>query len=168
MRVEGCDRNQTQLLPARVDDYVDRDNPVRFIDAFVDDLNLNEAGFARVEPKNTGRPGYDPADLLKLYIYGYVNRVRSSRRLEAEAIRNLEVIWLLCGLRPDFKTIAAFRKDNRNAFKAVFRQFVLLCRKLDLFGCELVAVDGTRLKGCQQQGSQLHPREAERADAMGG
>ena len=144
--IEGCDRNQAQLLPARVDDYVDRDNPVRFIDAFVDGLDLNEAGFGRVEPKDTGRPAYDPADLLKLYIYGYVNRVRSSRRLETEAARNLEVIWLLCGLRPDFKTIADFRKDNRNAFKAVFRQFVLLCRKLDLFGRELVAVDGTRLK----------------------
>src|SRR5271165_6657177 len=144
--IEGCDRSQAQLLPARVDDYVDRDNPVRFIDAFVDDLDLNGAGFARVEPKDTGRPAYDPADLLKLYIYGYVNRVRSSRRLEIEARRNLEAIWLLCGLRPDFKTIADFRKDNRNAFKAVFRQFVLLCRKLDLFGRELVAVDGTRLK----------------------
>jgi transposase len=144
--VEGCDRDQAQLLPARVDDYVHRDNPVRFIDAFVDDLALNEAGFARVEPKDTGRPAYDPADLLKLYIYGYVNRVRSSRRLETEAARNLEVIWLLCGLRPDFKTIADFRKDNCNAFKAVFREFVLLCRKLDLFGRELVAVDGTRLK----------------------
>jgi transposase len=144
--IEDCDRNQAQLLPARVDDYVDRDNPVRFIDAFVDDLDLNEAGFARVKPKNTGRPGYDPADLLKLYIYGYVNRVRSSRRLEAEAMRNLEVIWLLCRLRPDFKTIADFRKDNCNAFKVVFRQFVLLCRKLDLFGRELVAIDGTRLK----------------------
>ena len=144
--VEGCDRDQAQLLPARVEDYVHRDNPVRFIDAFVDRLDLNEIGFARVEPKDTGRPAYDPADLLKLYIYGYVNRVRSSRRLETEAARNLEVIWLVCGLRPDFKTIADFRKDNRDAFKAVFREFVLLCRKLDLFGRELVAVDGTRLK----------------------
>ena len=98
------------------------------------------------QPKDTGRPGYDPADLLKLYIYGYVNRVRSSRRLEAETARNLEVIWLLRGLRPDFKTIADFRKDNRHALKPVFRQFVLLCRKLDLFGRELLAVDGTRLK----------------------
>jgi transposase len=110
--VEGCDRDQAQLLPARVDDYVDRNNPVRFIDAFVDELDLNAAGFARVEPKDTGRPAYDPADLLKLYIYGYVNRMRSSRRLETEAARNLEVIWLLCGLRPDFKTIADFRKDT--------------------------------------------------------
>src|SRR3954470_20142083 len=104
--IAGCDRNQAQILPTRVDDYVDRDNPVRFIDAFVDDLDLKEAGFARVQPKPTGRPGYDPADLLKLYIYGYVNRVRSSRRLEAETQRNLEVIWLLRHLQPDFKTIA--------------------------------------------------------------
>ena len=144
--IEGLDRDQEQLLPARVDDYVDADNPVRFIDAFVDGLDLQEAGFARVQPKPTGRPGYDPADLLKLYLYGYVNRVRSSRRLEAETQRNLEVIWLLRHLQPDFKTIADFRKDNRHAFKAVFRQFVLLCRKLDLFGRELIAVDGTRLK----------------------
>ena len=144
--IEGLDRDQAQLLPARVDDYVEADDPVRFIDAFVDGLDLQEAGFARVQPKPTGRPGYDPADLLKLYIYGYVNRVRSSRRLEAETRRNLEVIWLLRHLQPDFKTIADFRKDNRHAFKAVFRQFVLLCRKLDLFGRELIAVDGTRLK----------------------
>jgi len=137
--IEGLDRDQAQLLPARVDDYVEADNPVRFIDAFVDGLDLQEAGFARGQPKPTGRPGYDPADLLKLYIYGYVNRVRSSRRLEAETRRNLEVIWLLRHLQPDFKTIADFRKDNRHAFKAVFRQFVLLCRKLDLFGRELIA-----------------------------
>ena len=144
--VEGCARDQSQLLPARVDDYVHAENPARFIDAFVDGLNLAAAGFARVQPKETGRPGYDPMDLLKLYIYGYLNRVRSSRRLEAETHRNLEVIWLLRGLRPDFKTIADFRRDNRAAFKAVFRDFVLLCRKLDLYGRELVAVDGTRLK----------------------
>ena len=137
--IEGLDRDQAQLLPARVDDYVEADNPVRFIDAFVDGLDLQEAGFARVQPKPTGRPGYDPADLLKLYIYGYVNRVRSSRRLEAETRRNLEVIWLLRHLQPDFKTIADFRKVNRPAFKAVFRQFVLLCRKLDLFGREPLA-----------------------------
>src|SRR5512143_2343740 len=144
--IQGGDRNQTLLLPAAVDDYVGRENPVRFIEAFVDQCDLQAAGFRRVQPKDTGRPGYDPADLLKLYIYGYVNRVRSSRRLEAETARNLEVIWLLRGLRPDFKTIADFRKDNRHAFKPVFRQFVLLCRELDLFGKELLAVDGTRIK----------------------
>ena len=144
--ISGDDRSQRLLLPDAVDDYVGPDNPVRFIDAFVDNLDLAEAGFRRVQPKRTGRPGYDPADLLKLYIYGYLNRVRSSRRLEAETHRNLEVIWLLRRLKPDFKTIADFRRDNQNAFRAVFRDFVRLCRELDLYGRELIAVDGTRIK----------------------
>ena len=122
------------------------DNVVRFIDAFVDGLDLRTAGFGRVQAKATGRPGYHPADLLKRYIYGYLNRVRSSRRLEAEARRNIEVIWLLRRLMPDFKTIADFRRDNRLAFRQVFRKFVALCRDLDLFGRELIAVDGTRIK----------------------
>src|SRR5947209_6316902 len=142
----GCDRSQTLLLPESLDDSVGPENPVRFIEAFVDGLDLAAAGFGRVRPKETGRPGYAPADLLKLYIYGYLNRVRSSRRLEAETHRNVEVIWLLRHLKPDFKTIADFRRDNRNAFRPVFRQFVLLCRQLDLFGRELLAVDGTRIK----------------------
>jgi len=144
--ITGHDRSQLLLLPEAVDDYVGSDNPVRFIDAFVDGLDLAAAGFGRVEPKVTGRPAYAPADLLKLYIYGYLNRVRSSRRLEAETHRNIEVIWLLRHLKPDFKTIADFRRDNRAAFRSVFRQFVLLCRRLDLFGRELLAVDGTRIK----------------------
>jgi transposase len=144
--IAGFERDQLLLLPEAVDDYVDADNPVRFIDAFVDGLNLASAGFARVEAKAMGRPGYAPSDLLKLYIYGYLNRVRSSRRLEAECRRNIEVIWLLRTLKPDFKTIADFRRDNRGAFKSVFRQFVLLCRRLDLYGRELLAVDGTRIK----------------------
>ncbi len=144
--IAGFGRDQLLLLPEAVDDYVEADNPVRFIDAFVDGLDLAAAGFARVEAKATGRPGYAPGDLLKLYIYGYLNRVRSSRRLEREAQRNIEVIWLLRGLKPDFKTIADFRRDNRGAFKSVFRQFVLLCRRLDLYGRELLAVDGTRIK----------------------
>lgn len=144
--IKGHARDQALLLPASVEDYVTAGNPVRFIDAFVDDLDLCEAGFLRTRPKATGRPGYDPADMLKLYLYGYLNRVRSSRRLAAEAARNLELIWLLRGVRPDFRTIADFRRDNRAAFKAVFRAFVMLCRKLDLFGRELLAVDGTRLK----------------------
>ena len=150
--IEGHARDQSLLLPASVEDYVAADSPVRFIDAFVDDLDLGEAGFHRTRPKATGRPGYDPADMLKLYLYGYLNRVRSSRRLEAEATRNLELIWLLRGLRPDYKTIADFRRDNRGAFKAVFRAFVVLCRKLDLFGRELLAVDGTRLKAVNNPG----------------
>jgi transposase len=142
----GHDRSQTLLLPESLDDYVGPENPVRFIEAFVDGLDLAEAGFGRVTSKETGRPGYAPADLLKLYIYGYLNRIRSSRRLEAETHRNIEVIWLLRHLKPDFKTIADFRRDNRNAFRPVFRQFVLLCKQLDLFGRELLAVDGTRIK----------------------
>ena len=146
----GADRSQLLLLPDAVDDYVGPDNPVRFIDAFVDSLDLKEAGFQRVRPNDKGRPGYDPADLLKLYIYGYLNRVRSSRRLEAETHRNLEVIWLLRQLRPDFKTIADFRRDNRSAFRQVFREFVRLCRELDLYGRELIAVDGTRIKAVKQ------------------
>ncbi len=144
--IAGPDRSQTLLLPESLDEYVGQDNPVRFIDAFVDGLDLAAAGFARVKPKRTGRPGYAPKDLLKLYVYGYLNRVRSSRRLEAETHRNIEVIWLLRHLKPDFKTIADFRRDNRNAFRPIFRQFVLLCRQLDLFGRELIAVDGTRIK----------------------
>ena len=144
--ISGPDRSQTLLLPESLDEYVGQDNPVRFIDAFVEGLDLTAAGFIRVAPKPTGRPGYAPNDLLKLYIYGYLNRVRSSLRLEAESHRNIEVIWLLRHLRPDFKTIADFRRDNRNAFRPIFRQFVLLCRQLDLFGRELLAVDGTRIK----------------------
>ena len=150
--IEGHTRDQALLLPASVEDYVAADNPARFIDAFVDDLDLGQAGFCRSQPKATGRPGYDPSDMLKLYLYGYLNRVRSSRRLAADATRNLELIWLLRGLRPDFRTIADFRRDNRVAFKAVFRAFVMLCRKLDLFGHELLAVDGTRLKAVNSPG----------------
>ena len=145
-QIAGLERDQLLLLPEAVDDYVGSDNPVRFIDAFVDGLDLAAAGFLRVEPKAMGRPGYAPGDLLKLYIYGYLNRVRSSRRLETECHRNIEVLWLLRTLKPDFKTIADFRRDNRAAFRAVFRQFVLLCRRLDLYGRELLAVDGTRIK----------------------
>ena len=144
--ITGEDRSQLLLLPDAVDDYVGPDNPVRFIDAFVDGLDLEAAGFQRVRPNDTGRPGYDPADLLKLYIYGSLNRIRSSRRLATETHRNLEAIWLLRQLKPDFKTIADFRRDNRHAFRAVFRQFVRLCRELDLYGRELIAVDGTRIK----------------------
>src|SRR6187431_2141598 len=144
--LSGHHRSQLLLLPEAVDDYVAADNPVRFIEAFVDGLDLAALGFIGTVPKATGRPGYAPADLLKLYIYGYLNRTRSSRRLEAETHRNIEVIWLLRHLKPDFKTIADFRRDNRAAFKAVFREFVVLCRQLDLFGRELLAVDGTRIK----------------------
>ena len=161
--IPGIDRSQVLLLPEAVDDYVGRDNPVRFIDAFVDGLDLAVAGFERATPKATGRPGYDPADLLKLYIYGYLNRVRSSRRLEAESKRNLEVIWLLRRLSPDFKTIADFRRINRAAFRQVFREFVRLCRELELFGRELVAVDGTRIKAVNSRERNFTKAKLEKA-----
>ncbi|MDO5759311.1 MAG: transposase [Rhodobacterales bacterium] len=147
-----------------MDDYVGPDNVVRFIEAFVDSLDLSTAGFFRTLPKATGRPGYDPSDLLKLYIYGYLNRVRSSRRLEAETHRNLEVIWLMRQLQPDFKTIADFRRGNKTAFRQVFREFVVLCRSLDLFGRELIAVDETRLKAVNS--GQRNFTKAKLAKAM--
>ena len=134
------------LFPESLDDYVDEENPVRFISALVDNLDLAGAGFDRTKPASTGRPAFDPKDLLKLYIYGYLNKIRSSRRLEKETHRNLEVIWLLGKLRPDHKTIADFRKRNREAFKSVFRAFTAICRTLDLFGGDLIAVDGSKFK----------------------
>jgi transposase len=142
--VAGASREQSLLFPEVIDDYITPENPVRFLDAFVAGLALAELGFRHAALPETGRPPYDPGDLLRLYLYGYLNRVRSSRRLEAEAQRNLEVLWLLRKLTPDFKTIADFRKDNGPALKAVCRQFTLLCRKLELFGGELVAIDGSK------------------------
>src|SRR5215218_3419730 len=165
--ISGHDRSQLLLLPEAVDDYVTADNPVRFIEAFVDGLDLAALGFIGTVPKATGRPGYAAADLLKLYLYGYLNRVRSSRRLEAETHRTIEVIWLLRHLKPDFKTIADFRRDNRKAFRPVFRQFVLLCKQLDLFGRELLAVDGTRIKAVNNKDPQFHPCVAGRVHQAG-
>jgi transposase len=161
--INGTDRSQLLLLPERVEDYVGPDNPVRFIDAFVDQLDLFGLGFVRAEAKVTGRPGYHPGDLLKLYIYGYLNRIRSSRRLEAEAHRNLEVIWLMRQLTPDFKTIADFRRENRGAFRKVFRAFVALCRDLDLFGRELIAIDGTRIKAVNSRERNFTKAKLDRA-----
>jgi transposase len=140
----GLDRSQTLLFPERLEEYIAAENPVRFLDAFVAGLDLHALGFARARCANTGRPPYDPAVLLKLYLYGYLHRVRSSRLLEAECHRNVEVLWLLGKLAPDFKTIADFRKDNLSPLQAVARQFTLLCRKLELFGGELLAIDGSK------------------------
>jgi len=140
----GLDRSQTLLFPERLEDYIGPENPVRFLDAFVASLELHALGFAKARCANTGRPPYDPAVLLKLYLYGYLHRVRSSRLLEAEGQRNVEVIWLTGKQTPDFKTIADFRKDNLKPLKAVARQFTLLCRKLELFGGELLAIDGSK------------------------
>ncbi len=150
--IAGSDRDEALLLPEVLDDYVRPENPVRFIDAFVGQLDLSRAGFTNAELNETGRPPYDPGDLLRLYLYGYLNRVRSSRGLERETGRNLELIWLLRKLRPDFKTIADFRRDNSKAIKAVGREFILLCRKLELFGGELVAIDSTKIKGQNSKG----------------
>src|ERR1041385_7518324 len=144
--VEEADRGQWTLLPECLDDFIDESNPVRVIDVFVDALDLAEMGFEGVAPEATGRPSYHPSVLLKLYIYGYLNRVQSSRRLEREAGRNVEVMWLTGRLMPDFKTIADFRKDNGPAITATCRQFVMLCRRLDLFSETVIAIDGSRFK----------------------
>jgi transposase len=140
----GLDRSQTLLFPERLEDYIAAENPVRFLDAFIASLDLHTLGFAKARCADTGRPPYDPSALLKLYLYGYLHRIRSSRLLEAECQRNVEVLWLLGKLAPDFKTIADFRKDNLKPLKAVCRQFTLLCRKLELFGGELLAIDGSK------------------------
>src|SRR5438874_3188991 len=129
--VVGDDRSQSTLFPERLDDYLSEDNPVRAIDVFVDELDLGELGFGGVEPEATGRPAYHPATLLKIYVYGYLNRVQSSRRLERECQRNIELVWLTGRLMPDFKTVADFRKDNGEAIRKVCREFVVLCRRLD-------------------------------------
>ncbi len=143
--LRGSDRGEVLLLPEALEDYIAPENAVRFIDAFVEQLDLARAGFSKAELAETGRPPYHSGDLLKLYLYGYLNRVRSSRALEREAVRNLEVIWLLRKLRPDFKTIADFRRDNSKGIRQVCREFSVLCRGLDLFGRELVAIDSTKM-----------------------
>ncbi|NNF80846.1 MAG: IS1182 family transposase [Rhizobiales bacterium] len=144
--IEGADRNQSTLFPERLEDWIDEDNPVRVVDVFVEELELGALGFERAEPAPTGRPGYDPSCLLKLYIYGYLNRVQSSRRLEREAGRNVEVMWLTGRLVPDHKTIADFRKDNGPAVKKVCARFVELCRGVGLLAEASVAIDGSKFK----------------------
>jgi len=144
--IRGAEREQIILLPESIEEYVEENGTVRVIDAFINNLDLQELGFNRFEPKETGRPPYDPKDILKLYVYGYMNRIRSSRRLEAESKRNMEVIWLLRKLVPDHKTIANFRRDNPKALKNVFHHFVKLCVEMDLYGKELIAVDGSKFK----------------------
>src|SRR5210317_605251 len=143
--IEGDDRHQATLFPERLDDYVAEDNPVRAIDVFIDDLDVSGLGF-KSEAAATGRPGYHPKTLLKIYVYGYLNRVQSSRRLEREAQRNVELMWLTGRLAPDFKTIADFRKNNGEAIRLVCREFVMLCRKLNLFADAFVAIDGSKFR----------------------
>jgi transposase len=165
----GLDRTQTLMFPERLEDYVGPENPVRFLDAFVGSLDLHALGFTKAQVANTGRPPYDPGVLLKLYLYGYLHRVRSSRLLEAECHRNVEVIWLLGKLCPDFKTIADFRKDNLKPLRAVNRQFTLLCQKLELFGGQLLAVDGSKFGAVNARDQNFNAARLEeligRADA---
>src|SRR6187551_2300456 len=144
--VVGDDRSQSTLFPERLEDYLCEDNPVRAIDVFVDELDLAGLGFGGIEPEATGRPAYHPATMLKIYVYGYLNRVQSSRRLERECQRNIELVWLTGRLMPDFKTIADFRKDNGEAIRKVCREFVVLCRRLELFSEASVAIDGSKFK----------------------
>jgi transposase len=169
----GVDRGQSTLLPECVDDWIDESNPVRAVDAFVDGLDLARLGFEGVVPEVTGRPSYHPSALLKLYIYGYLNRVQSSRRLEREAGRNLEVIWLLGRLAPDDKTIADFRKDNGSAIRKVCAQFIVLCREVGLLTKASVAIDGSKFKAVNNRDRnftrakaraclQPHPRDEHR------
>ena len=144
--IRGADRGQATMFPAQLEDYVAEDNPVRVIDFFVDQLDLRELGFSAVDPKETGRPAYHPAVMLKIYVYGYLNRVQSSRRLERECQRNVEAMWLTGCLAPDFKTIADFRKDNASAIRKVCREFIVVCGRAGLLTATAVAIDGSKFK----------------------
>jgi transposase len=160
--IEGEDRTQTVLLPTCLDDYIAEDNPVRAVDAFVEELDLKALGFAGADPAVTGRPAYHPAVLLKLYIYGYLNRIPSSRRLEREAQRNVELMWLTGRLAPDFKTIADFRRANGDGIRAVCRRFVQLCRELRLFTQAIVAIDSSKFKAVNSRDRNFTPNKVDR------
>src|SRR5678816_937155 len=160
--IEGADRNQATLLPEYLDDYVAEDNPVRAIDAFVEELDLKQLGFAGADAAATGRPAYHPAVLLKIYIYGYLNRIGSSRRLEREAQRNVELMWLTGRLAPDFKTIADFRHDNGEGLRNVCRRFVQLCRDLKLFTQAIVALDSSKFKAVNSRDRNFTPNKVDR------
>jgi transposase len=157
--IEGEDRSQSTLFPEHLDDYIAADNPVRVIDVFVDELDLVSLGFEGMQAEATGRPGYHPASLLKIYIYGYLNRIQSSRRLERETQRNVELIWLTGRLMPDFKTIADFRKDNGQAIRHVCREFIVLCRDLKLFSEAIVAIDGSKFKAVNNRDKNFTDRK---------
>ena len=155
--ITGKSRTQATLFPEILDDFISDENTVQVLDVFVDELNLVELGFQRAKPSHTGRPGYDPATMLKLYLYGYLNRIQSSRRLEREAQRNVELMWLTQRLTPDFKTIADFRKDNSQGIKNVCRTFIDICRKLDMFKDAVVAVDGSKFKAVNNKSKNFTP-----------
>ena len=160
--VEGTDRGQSTLFPECLEDWICEDNPVRAIDVFVDALDLAELGFSGVDPEATGRPSYHPSIVLKLYIYGYLNRIQSSRRLEREAGRNVEVMWLTGRLVPDHKTIADFRKDNGRAIRKVCVQFVALCREMGLLTSTSVAIDGSKFKAVNSRDKNFTRAKMER------
>src|SRR5215204_2522108 len=160
--VEGTDRGQNTLFPGCLEDWIGEDNPVRVIDVFADELDLAELGFGGIDPEATGRPSYHPSVLLKLYIYGYLNRVQSSRRLEREAGRNVEVMWLTGRLVPDHKTIADFRKDNGSAIRKVCAQFVALCREVGLLTKASVAIDGSKFKAVNNRDKNFTRAKMER------
>ena len=160
--ITGEDRNQIILFPESIDEYVSDNNSIRIIDEYIKQLDLEILGFNRAVNPSLGRPPYHPKDMLKLYLYGYLNRIRSSRRLEQEAIRNLEIIWLIRKLKPDFKTIADFRKDNKKALKKVFRDFTKLCDEWELFGKELVAIDGSKFRACNSKKNNYNSKKLER------
>ena len=160
--VEGVDRNQVTLLPECLEDYIAEDNTVRVVDAFVEELDLVALGFARAAPADTGRPAYHPAVLLKIFIYGYLNRIASSRRLERECQRNVEVMWLTGRLAPDFKTIADFRRDSGPAIRKVCSRFILLCRQLNLFTQAVVAIDGSKFKAVNSRDCNFTPGKIDR------
>src|ERR1700674_2986644 len=160
--VEGMDRGQSTLLPECLEDWIHEDNPVRVIDVFVDELDLGELGFDRVDPAAPARPSYHPAVLLKLYVYGYLNRVQSSRRLEHEAGRNVEVMWLTGQLAPDHKTIADFRKDNGRAIRQVCARFIALCRTMGLLTQASVAIDGSKFKAVNNRDKNFTRAKMER------
>src|SRR5579863_8789682 len=155
--IDEADRSQGTLLPERVEEYVSEENPVRVIDAFVCELDLAKLGFEGTEPKSTGRPGYHPATMLKIYLYGYLNRIQSSRRLEQEARRNLELMWLVGRLAPDFKTLADFRAENAAAIKNVCREFIVLCRNWGLLTEATVAIDGSKFKAVNHRDRNFTP-----------
>jgi transposase len=157
--VEGQDRTQSVLFPERLEHWIHEDSTIRVIDVFVDELDLRKLGFDRAEPAATGRPAYSPATLLKIYVYGHLNRVQSSRRLETEAQRNLELIWLTGRLAPDFKRIADFRRDNGEAMRKVCKEFVLLCRRLKLFTDGIVAIDGSEFKAVNNRDKNFTDRK---------
>ena len=160
--IEGENRFQSSLFPESLEDYIAEDISIRVVDAFVDKLNLTELGFDRAEPSDTGRPGYLPAMMLKIYVYGYLNRIQSSRRLERESHRNVELIWLTGRLMPSFKTIADFRKDNRKAIRRVCTEFVGVCRELELFSATLVAIDGSKFKAVNSRDKNFTRKSVKR------